>query len=152
MTIDSGSRSCCLSAWLVRKEDPHTSSYTAMLHGTFRSTPTEIHSVLIATVHNLSDTDVVEKRLAPIAIALIKVIGGQLLAGAAKIAVDATKAHLEVEKADFNNFDDFSTSYDCFEIKSGTAINKGDGGFINAVPVAKITGSRGTIVQFKRQS
>jgi hypothetical protein len=49
---------------------------------------------------------VVEKRLAPIAIALIKVIGGQLLAGAAKIAVDATKAHLEVEKADFNNFDD----------------------------------------------
>ena len=48
----------------------------------------------------------VEKRLAPIAIALIKVIGGQLLAGAAKIAVDATKAHLEVEKADFNNFDD----------------------------------------------
>ncbi|RYO13356.1 hypothetical protein AA0111_g12257 [Alternaria arborescens] len=126
--------------------------------------------------------DVVEKRLAPIAIALIKVIGGQLLAGAAKIAVDATKAHLEVEKADFNNFDDareaftkslskdlyekrvagvkgvacyngpyafssgasyegpitvkfewdmYNTDYDCFEIKSGTAINKGDGGFIN---------------------
>jgi hypothetical protein len=40
----------------MREEDPHTSSYTAMLHGTFRSTPTEIHSVLIATVHNLSDT------------------------------------------------------------------------------------------------
>jgi hypothetical protein len=45
-----------LSAWLVRKEDPHTSSYIAMLHGTIRSTPTEIHSVLIATVHNLSGT------------------------------------------------------------------------------------------------
>ena len=58
-------------------------------------------------MHKLTrEKDVVEKRLAPIAIALIKVIGGQLLAGAAKIAVDATKAHLEVEKADFNNFDD----------------------------------------------
>jgi hypothetical protein len=56
MIVEWGSRSCCLSAWLVRKEDPHTSSYTAMLHGTIRSTPTEIHSVLIATVHNLSDT------------------------------------------------------------------------------------------------
>jgi hypothetical protein len=46
-----------------------------------------------------------EKRAGPIAILLIKVIGGQLLAGAAKIAVDATKAHLEVEAADFKDFD-----------------------------------------------
>ncbi|KAL1793761.1 hypothetical protein ACET3X_008743 [Alternaria dauci] len=127
---------------------------------------------------------VVDKRAAPIAILLIKVIGGQLLAGAAKVAVDATKAHLEAEvaKDDFNNFDDaresftkklvqdlwskkvpgtkgvacyngpysfsggasyegpvavkfewdmYNTDYDCFEIKSGTAYNKGDGGFIN---------------------
>ncbi|KNG51991.1 hypothetical protein DDE82_006946 [Stemphylium lycopersici] len=124
----------------------------------------------------------VDKRAFPVAILLVKVIGGQLLAGAAKIAVDATKAHLEAEGTDYKDFDAarksftktlskdlyekrvagvkgvvcfngpyefsagaqyegpvnvkfvwdiYNTDYDCFEIKSGSSFNKGDGGYIN---------------------
>ncbi|GIZ41164.1 hypothetical protein CKM354_000447900 [Cercospora kikuchii] len=46
-----------------------------------------------------------DKRFGPIAILLIKVIGGQLVAGAAKAAIDAAKAHLEPEGSSFKDFD-----------------------------------------------
>ncbi|KAF7188140.1 hypothetical protein HII31_10425 [Pseudocercospora fuligena] len=56
-----------------------------------------------------SDNDLsergLEKRFSPIAIALIKVIGGQLIAGAAKAGVDVAKAHMDQAHEDFKDFD-----------------------------------------------
>ena len=57
-----------------------------------------------------------DKRAFPVAIALVKVIGGQLIAGAAKIAVDATKAHLEVEGNDYKDFDSVSRFYNSVDL------------------------------------
>ncbi|CAK1358653.1 hypothetical protein CB0940_06766 [Cercospora beticola] len=57
------------------------------------------------------ENDVVErsaeldKRFGPIAILLIKVIGGQLVAASAKAAIDVAKAHLEPEGPKFKDFD-----------------------------------------------
>ena len=49
-----------------------------------------------------------EKRFSPIAIILIKVIGGQLLAGAAKAGTDAAKASLEPEGSKYKDFGEAS--------------------------------------------
>ncbi|KAH6642731.1 hypothetical protein C7974DRAFT_409265 [Boeremia exigua] len=57
------------------------------------------------------DANALEKRFGPIVILLVKVIGGQLLAGAAKIAVDATKAKLEPEGDSFKDFDAARTAF-----------------------------------------
>lgn len=45
-----------------------------------------------------------QKRVAPVAILLVKVIGGQLLAGVAKAAVEAAEANLEPKG--FKDFDE----------------------------------------------
>lgn len=60
-------------------------------------------------MHELScrkDVHVHQKRFGGIAILLVKVIGGQLLAGAAKAAVDVAKAHLEPEGSKYKDFDE----------------------------------------------
>jgi hypothetical protein len=46
-----------------------------------------------------------QKRFGPVVILLAKVIGGQLLAGAAKAAIDVAKAKLEPEGSMFKDFD-----------------------------------------------
>jgi hypothetical protein len=46
-----------------------------------------------------------QKRFGPVAILLVKVIGGHLLAGAAKAAVDVARAKLEPEGPEYKDFD-----------------------------------------------
>lgn len=60
-------------------------------------------------MHKLSfrkDANFLEKRINPIVIVLVKVIGGQLLAGAARAATDIAKSKLEAETDDFKTFEE----------------------------------------------
>ncbi|KAH7090625.1 hypothetical protein FB567DRAFT_590007 [Paraphoma chrysanthemicola] len=66
--------------------------------------PTPIEDVETSMEVN-QDANVLEKRFGPIVIVLAKVIGGQLLAGAAKAGVDIAKAKLEPEGPKFSDFD-----------------------------------------------
>lgn len=49
-----------------------------------------------------------EKRFGCIVIALVRVIGGQLISGVARAGIDVAKAHLEPESSKYKDFDEVS--------------------------------------------
>lgn len=60
-------------------------------------------------MHKLSfrkGANFLEKRINPIVIVLVKVIGGHFLAGAARAATDIAKSKLEAKTDDFKTFEE----------------------------------------------
>ncbi|KAF4550843.1 Hypothetical protein D9617_15g041930 [Elsinoe fawcettii] len=82
-----------------------TSLSILALSATAMAVPAPVPAEDVTALEARADTQL-EKRFGPIAVLLVKVIGGQLLAGAAKAAVDIASGELKGDGTDIKDFEE----------------------------------------------